>query len=111
MKARTKMCIFVEHPRGTKGYFFYSPSDNKIFVSTNVTFLEEDYMKNFKPISKVVLEEPLGETIMRQVSHDKTKVLPQGNVTPPINQQPKKPHCSGKVVKQLDKYINLGESI
>ena len=26
-------------------------------MSTHTTFLEEDYMNNFKPISKVVLEE------------------------------------------------------
>ena len=28
-----------------------------MIVSTHATFLEEDYMKNFKPKSKVVLEE------------------------------------------------------
>ena len=29
----------------------------KVIVSTHATFLEEDYMNNFKPKSKVVLEE------------------------------------------------------
>ena len=53
----TKVCMFVGYPKGTRGGLFYSPSDKKVFVSTNVTFLKDDYMKNFKPRSKVVPEE------------------------------------------------------
>ena len=45
--------LFKRH----KGRFVHSPSDKKVFVSTNGTFLKDDYMKNFKPRSKVVLEE------------------------------------------------------
>ena len=40
--------MFVGYPKRTKGYVFYSPSDNKMFVSTNTRFLEEDFMKNAK---------------------------------------------------------------
>ena len=31
-----------------KGYMFYDPKDQKVFVSTNARFLEEDYMINNK---------------------------------------------------------------
>ena len=44
--------MFVGYPKGIRGGL-----DKKVFVSTNVTFLEDDYMTNFKPRSKVVLEE------------------------------------------------------
>ena len=37
--------------------FFYSSSEKKVIVSTNAKFLEEDYVNNFKPKSKVILEE------------------------------------------------------
>ena len=57
LEPRTEVCMFVGYPKGTRGGLFYSPSDKKEFVSTNVTFLEDDYMKNFKPHIKVVLEE------------------------------------------------------
>ena len=40
---------------------FYSLSDNKIFVSTNVRFLEDDYIKNTKPQNRLILEELSGE--------------------------------------------------
>ena len=48
--------MFVGYPKGTRGGLFYGPSDKKVFVSTNATFLKYDYIKNFKPRSKVVLE-------------------------------------------------------
>ena len=57
LEPRTEVCMFVCYPKGTRGGLFYSPSDKKVFVSTNATFLEDDYMTNFKLHSKVVLEE------------------------------------------------------
>ena len=45
---------------------FYSPQEKKVFVSTNATFLENDYMTDFKPRSKVVLEELLSDQIRPQ---------------------------------------------
>ena len=61
LESRSELCLFVGYPKGTKGYLFYSPSDDKTFVSTNARFLEEDYMKNMKPRSRLILEELLGE--------------------------------------------------
>ena len=49
--------MYVGYLKGARGGLFYSPLDKKVFVSKNVTFLEDDYMRNFKPRSKVVLEE------------------------------------------------------
>ena len=57
LASRSKLCLFVGYPKGTKGYIFHSPSDNKIFVSTNARFLEDDFMKNAKPRNMLVLEE------------------------------------------------------
>ena len=50
------MCMFICYPKGTRGGIFYNPKEKKVIVSTH-TFLEEDYMNNFKPRSKVVLKE------------------------------------------------------
>ena len=51
------MCMFIGYPKGTRGEIFYNPKEKKVIVSTHYTFLEEDYMHNFKPKSKVVLKE------------------------------------------------------
>ena len=55
--------MFVGYPIGTRGGLFFSTQDNKIFVSTNAVFLEHNYMTNFKPRSKVVLEKLLAYEI------------------------------------------------
>ena len=62
--------MILEYSKETKGYLFYNHKDNKVFVSTNAKFLEDDYVNNFNPRSKVVLakldepviEQPMGET-------------------------------------------------
>ncbi|XP_073121767.1 uncharacterized protein [Henckelia pumila] len=48
LESRTEVCLFVGYPKGSKGGLFYSPQEKKVFVSTNATFLENDYMTNFQ---------------------------------------------------------------
>lgn len=111
LESRTEVRLFVGYPRGTKGGLFYSPKDQKVIVSTNARFLEEDYVMNHKPISRVVLEELRGETpntSVPTVQQDEPQVTAQRvtNVTP----QPIVPRRSGRVVIQPDRYMFLGES-
>ena len=49
--------MFIRYHKGARCGIFYNPKEKKVIVSTHTTFLEEDYMNNFKPRSKVVLEE------------------------------------------------------
>ena len=56
LESRTEMCMFIGYLKGTRGGIF-NPKEKKVIVSTHATFLEEDYMNNFKPKNKVVLEE------------------------------------------------------
>ena len=51
------MCMFIGYSKGTRGGIFYNPQENKVIESTYATFLEDDYMNNFKPRNKGVLEE------------------------------------------------------
>ena len=57
LESRTEVCLFIGYPKGTRGGLFYSSSEKTVIVSTNAKFLEEDYVNNFKPKSKVTLEE------------------------------------------------------
>jgi len=56
-ESRIEVCLFLGYPRGIKGGLFYSPRNQKVIVSTNARFVEEDYMMNHKPRSRVVIEE------------------------------------------------------
>ena len=49
--------MFIGYPKGTSGGFIYSFSYKKVIVITHATFLEEDYVNNFKSKSKVILKE------------------------------------------------------
>ena len=57
LESRRELCIFIGYPKGTRGGMFYNPKEKKVIVSNQANFLENDYMNNFKPDSKVVLEE------------------------------------------------------
>ena len=64
------MVFFVGYPKGTVRGLFYSHKDNKVFVSTNAKFLENDYINDYTSRSRVVLakinelvnEQPIDET-------------------------------------------------
>ncbi|KAA0066471.1 gag/pol protein [Cucumis melo var. makuwa] len=42
---------------------FFNPQENRVFVSTNATFLEEDHVRDHKPRSKLVLNEATDKSI------------------------------------------------
>ena len=107
MESRSKTCIFVGYPKETKGYYFYSPLDLKVFVSTNAKFLAKDYMNDFIPRSRIVLNEMSGDTIPREVTQPNQIV----SSNPTQNQQPTIPRRSGRVSTQPERYISLGESM
>uniref|UniRef100_A0A2N9H6H8 Integrase catalytic domain-containing protein n=1 Tax=Fagus sylvatica TaxID=28930 RepID=A0A2N9H6H8_FAGSY len=53
---RSDRCLFVGYPKMSTGFYFYNPSEQKVFVSRNAIFLEEDYSLN-ESRTKVTLEE------------------------------------------------------
>ncbi len=46
----------MEYPKETKGYYFYNPSENKVFIAQNVLFLEKYFILNGNNASDVQLE-------------------------------------------------------
>ena len=84
---------------------FYDPKEQRVLVSTNVRFLEHDYMLDNKPISKVVLDE------LRDKINEGNKVpIPETTVSPPLvarTQEIRVPHRSGRVVTQPEHFIGL----
>ena len=62
LEASSDVCLFMGYPKGTKGYLFYDPKEQRVLVSTNARFLEEDYMIDNKSKTKVILDELRAET-------------------------------------------------
>ena len=44
LEPSSKVCFFVGYAKGIKGGVFYNSRDNKVFILTNATFLENNYM-------------------------------------------------------------------
>ncbi|KAL5756458.1 hypothetical protein ACOSQ2_021204 [Xanthoceras sorbifolium] len=83
-----------------------------MFVSTNVTFLEEDYMSNHKPRSKIVLNELEPST----TSAHSTRVV-DDVIIPQISDSQRIPsqdtlllRRSGRVARQFDRYLGIGKA-
>ena len=99
--------MFVGYSKGTKGYLFYNPKEHRVLVSTNTHFLEEDYIIDNKPRSKVVLDELRAET-----NEGNEVPIPVTQVSPPLivsTQESRVPRRSGRVVTQPEHFIDLGE--
>ena len=101
LEAKIEVCMFLGYSKETKGYLFYNHRDNKVFVSTNAKFLEDNYVNNFNPRSKVVLVE-LDEPIIKQPmdeTRDNVDVLdtPQDSTHKMTSTQV--PCLSGRIIK------------
>ena len=57
MESRIEVCIFIRCLKRMRGEIFYSLKDKNVVVNTHTTFLEKDYMTNYKLKSIVILEE------------------------------------------------------
>ena len=106
------MVFFVGYLKGIVGGLFYSHKNNRVFVNTNAKFLENDYMNDYTPKSRVVLveiNEPVIEQSMDEARNDVVvSDTPQDITHEMISTQ--EPRCSGRIVRLPIRFIGLGET-
>ncbi|KAL0402328.1 UNVERIFIED_CONTAM: Retrovirus-related Pol polyprotein from transposon RE2 [Sesamum latifolium] len=56
LSSRSNLCRFIGYPKETAGYYFYTSSEQKIFVSRNAMFLKKDFPTDSRR-DEVLLEE------------------------------------------------------
>ena len=56
LASKSDKCLFVGYPKETKGYYFYIPYENKVFVASNGVFLEREFISKRVSGSKTSLE-------------------------------------------------------
>ena len=106
------MVFFVGYPKGTVGGLFYSHKDNKVFASSNVKFLENDYMNYYTPRSRVVLAE-INELVNEQPMDDTRDDVVVSDTLQDITHEMSStqvPRCSGRIVRPPMRFIGLGET-
>ena len=112
MEPKSEVCLLVGYPKETRGYLFYSRNDNKVFVSTNAKFLENNYMNNFTPKSRVVLpemNEPVIEQSMDEIRDDVAVSDTPQDITHEMTST-QEPRRSGRIVRPPIRFISLGET-
>ncbi|KAK8533113.1 hypothetical protein V6N12_076394 [Hibiscus sabdariffa] len=57
LEPRSHKCIFVGYPKETKGYYFYNPKENKVFVARTGVFLEKEFLSSKRDRRNIELEE------------------------------------------------------
>ena len=104
------MVFFVGYSKGIVGGLFYSHKDNKVFVSTNAKILENDFMNDYTPRSRVVLAEmnkPVNAQPIDETRDDVTVLdIPQDTthkVTSTLVL-----HRSGRTIRQPDRFMFFG---
>ena len=104
--------MFLGYSKETKSYLFYDHKDNKVFVSTHVKFLEDDYVNNFNPKNKVFLaemNEPVNEQPMVEIRDDVAVLDTPQDITHEMTST-WVPRRSGRIVRPPIRFIGLGET-
>ena len=112
LEPKSKVYLLVGYPKETRGYLFYSHNDNKVFVNTNAKFLENDYMNDYTPKSRVVLaemNEPVIEQSMDETRNDVVVLDTPQDITHKMTST-QEPHHSGRIISPLVRFISLGET-
>ncbi|WP_248789470.1 hypothetical protein, partial [Escherichia coli] len=96
-------CLFVGYTKETKGYYFYNPSEQKVFVARTGVFLEKEFISKGTSGRKVELEEIQEQQgdIEPEMEPEQTPqdVVVQESV--PVAQSPRR---SGRIRREPERY-------
>ena len=111
LEAKTEICMFLGYSKGTKSYLTYNHKDNKEFVSINAKLLEDDYVNNFNPRSKVVLakiDDPVIQQPKDETRNDVIVLYTQQDSTHEMTST-QVPCYSRRIIRPPIRFISLGE--
>ncbi|KAL0345651.1 UNVERIFIED_CONTAM: hypothetical protein Sradi_4396400 [Sesamum radiatum] len=92
--SRSSLCRFVGYPKETAGYYFYDPSEQKVFVSRNAVFLEKGFPTDTR-CEELLLEEsseatPQTDTVTSSAPIVPTNDIPVLRRSTRVSQQPER---------------------
>ncbi|KAK8506671.1 hypothetical protein V6N12_038490 [Hibiscus sabdariffa] len=73
LEPKLQKCTFVGYPKETKGYYFYNPKENKVFVARTSVFLEKEFLSKKGNGRNIELE----EVQQQQVHEPEVEETPQ----------------------------------
>ena len=98
---KSDKCLFVGYPKETRGYYFYIPSENKVFVARNGIFLEKDFISKRISGSKVELEEVRDSqtNVEPEIEEQDTSIV---DASENVTQEP--PRRSDRIRREPERY-------
>ncbi|PKI78603.1 hypothetical protein CRG98_000980, partial [Punica granatum] len=103
---KSNKCYFVGYPKETRGYYFYNPTESKMFVARTAVFLEKEFLFKGKSGRKLRLGEVLPQNDIDQ-STGKVAEQPQGVVVRSSTQVTQEPRRSGRIRHEPERYGSL----
>ncbi|KAL0292753.1 UNVERIFIED_CONTAM: Retrovirus-related Pol polyprotein from transposon TNT 1-94 [Sesamum radiatum] len=94
LDSRSSLCRFVGYPKETTGYYFYDPSEQKVFVSRNAVFLEKGFPADTRR-EELLLEESKEATPQIDAVTSSAPIVPTNDIlilrrSTRVSQQPER---------------------
>ncbi|KAL0286986.1 UNVERIFIED_CONTAM: hypothetical protein Sradi_7135100 [Sesamum radiatum] len=98
LDSRSSLCRFVGYPKETAGYYFYHPSEQKVFVLRNAVFLEKGFPVDIQR-EELLLEESSEAIPQTNTVTSSAPIVPTNDI--PVLRRSTR-------VQQLERYGSLG---
>ncbi|PKI39771.1 hypothetical protein CRG98_039816 [Punica granatum] len=101
--SRTNVTLWG-YPKKTRGYYFYNPNEDKVFVARTAVFLEKEFLFKGTSGGKFELGEVLPQNDIDQSTGEIAEQVPQGVVAQSSAQMTQKPRRSGRIRHEPERY-------
>ncbi|KAK8624644.1 hypothetical protein V6N13_089533 [Hibiscus sabdariffa] len=79
LEPKSHKCTFVGYPKESKGYYFYNPKENKVFVVRTRVFLEKEFLTNNGNGRNFELEEVQQQQVNELVVEEISQVVEENS--------------------------------
>ncbi|WCJ31560.1 Transposon Ty2-LR1 Gag-Pol polyprotein [Euphorbia peplus] len=104
LESRTVKCQFVGYPKETKGYYFYNPLENKVFVARTGVFLEKDFISKKDSGSSIELGEVQEPQTPAATAEEAETIVPDVQVDEQVEHIVREPRRSGRSRQGPERY-------
>ncbi|KAK8600547.1 hypothetical protein V6N12_050400 [Hibiscus sabdariffa] len=95
LEPKSHKCTFVGYPKETKGYYFFNPKENKVFVARTRVFLEREFLSKKGDRRNVELEEVRQQQVDEPEVKQISQVVEENSIdleTQPLRRSTKERH-------------------
>ncbi|KAK8597307.1 hypothetical protein V6N12_065778 [Hibiscus sabdariffa] len=95
LEPRSHKSIFVGYPKETKGYYFFNPKENKVFVARTGVFLEKEFLSSKRDRRNIEVEEVQQQQVTEPEVEQTSQIVEQNSTnleTQPLRRSTRERH-------------------